>query len=217
MAGNDKKANSDYLRLEPIWIEKPQIIYLVGKNEYIKPKTFIMRAILFTVFIATLYLTSCNDTGTASGSKDDQAQKNLEAARKIAKAFETGDVSAIDSVVAEDFLDHTDRGDKVGRDSLKAMVNFVHNNFKDMKGETIKDMADGEYVFQLMRYTGTSDGTMGMPAGPYDMRSMEVSRFKDGKAVEHWAFMEMSEMMKMMGMQQPSMPHGDTTKVKSAN
>ena len=176
-----------------------------------------MRSIFFTAFIASLFLISCNDTNTATDSKDDQAQKNLESARKIAKAFETGDATAIDSVVADDFVDHTDRGDKVGRDSLKAMINFVKANFKDMKGETIKDMADGEYVFQLMRYTGTSDGTMGMPAGPYDMRSMEVSRFKDGKAVEHWAFMEVSEMMKMMGTGQPAMPPADTTKVKGTN
>ena len=107
-------------------------------------------------------------------------------------------------MVADDFIDHTDRGDKIGRDSLKAMVNWVHANMKDAKTETVREMAEGDYVFSWMRYTGTSDGTMGMPNGPYDMNAIEVAKFKDGKAVEHWNFMEIRDAMKMMG-QQPGM------------
>jgi hypothetical protein len=30
------------------------------------------------------------------------------------------------------------------------------------------------------------------------MTSIEVSKYKDGKAIEHWNFMEMREVMKMM-------------------
>jgi hypothetical protein len=39
---------------------------------------------------------------------------------------------------------------------------------------------------------------MGMPTGPFDMDAIELSKYKDGKAVEHWGFMEMQDMMKMM-------------------
>jgi predicted SnoaL-like aldol condensation-catalyzing enzyme len=99
--------------------------------------------------------------------------------------------------VSSDFVDHTERGD-LGRDSLKAMIVTMHQQMPDMKSEVIKEMADDEYVFGLIRYTGTSNGQMGMPAGPYDFRSLEVVKFKDGKAVEHWAYMEPREMMKMM-------------------
>ncbi len=178
-----------------------------------------MRKIFF-VAIAGLFCIciSCNsETASTSDSKENSAeQKNLAASNVISKAFQTGDVSGIDSVVADDFIDHTDRGDMKGRDSLKAMVNFVHSNFKDMKTETVREMADGDYVFSWMRYTGTSDGTMGMPKGPYDMNSIEVARFKDGKAVEHWNFMEIRDAMKMMG-QQPNMNNMnkmDTSKMK---
>jgi hypothetical protein len=73
-------------------------------------------------------------------------------------------------VVAEDFIDHTDRGDMKGRDS-KAMVKFVHANFNDMKSEKIREVAEGDFVYSWMRYTGTSDGTMGMPDGPYEMKA----------------------------------------------
>ena len=181
-----------------------------------------MRKFLFAALAAFICFTSCNDTttSTTTSTQDETEQKNLEAARKVGKAFETGDVSAIDSVVADDFLDHTDKGDKRGRDSLKAMVNFIHTNFKDMKMETIKEFAEDDYVVQWMRYTGTSDGSMGMPAGPYDMRVMEVSRFQNGKVAEHWAYMDMTEMMKMMGAPQPGANTNtgkatDTTKKKN--
>lgn len=53
-----------------------------------------------------------------------------------------------------------------------------------------------------MRYSGTSEGSMGMPKGPYDMTAIELVKFRDGKAVEHWSFMQMKDMMNMMGQQQ---------------
>ena len=71
-------------------------------------------------------------------------------------AFQTGDASGLDSVIADDFIDHTDRGDKKGKDSLKAMVKFVHDNFKDMKTEKVRDVADGDYVYSWVNYSGTT-------------------------------------------------------------
>ena len=137
--------------------------------------------------------TSCN-------MKTDNAvaQKNLAAADSIGNAFQTGNASSLDSVVSDDFVDHTDMGDKKGRDSLKAMVNFIHSNMKDMKTEKVGEVADGDYVYSWNRYSGTSDGSMGMPKGPYNMGFIELTKFKDGKAVEHWAFIDSRDMMKMM-------------------
>ena len=84
---------------------------------------------------------------------------------------------------------------------------------KEMKMETIREMADSEYVFQWMRYAGTSDGSMGMPAGPFEMHAIEVSKLRDGKIVEHWSFMDMREAMKMMMSQQA--PQAQPTMVDS--
>jgi len=157
-----------------------------------------MKKILFAAS-AGLYclIISCNDKPPAVESNNNsKTYKNLEASRAVSKAFESGDVSEIDSVVAANFVDHTHRGD-VGRDSLKAMIKMAHATNKDMKMEVIKELADDDYVFTWMRFTGTSDGTM-MPAGPYNMTAIQSVKFADGKAVEHWEFMEPREMMKMM-------------------
>jgi predicted SnoaL-like aldol condensation-catalyzing enzyme len=159
-----------------------------------------MRKLIFPASaVLLLFLSSCNDSATvASASDNSKVQRNLDAQHTIVKAIESGDPSGIDSVVADDFLDHTDRGDMKGRDSLKAMVKMMAVSKDKMKMETKHEIADENYVYSWMRYYGTSDGSMGMPAGPYDMTSIEVSRFNDGKVVEHWSFMDAQEMGKMM-------------------
>ena len=175
-----------------------------------------MKKIFISAFAGLLCLcTSCNNPATTTDNDNKaQQEKNIAASDAVAKAFQTGDVSAIDSVIADDFIDHTDRGDKKGRDSLKAMVKFVHANFSDMKVEKVRDVADGDYVYSWMTYSGTSDGSMGMPKGPYKMSMIELSKFKDGKAVEHWSFMDNQDVAKMMPQPQPAMNNMDTGKMK---
>ena len=166
-----------------------------------------------------LLLASCNntsqpaasaDTAPAAGTMSAKAQKNLDAMHVIDKAFQTGDVSGVDSVVAANFVDHTDKGD-MNRDSLKSMIKWAATD-KTMKMETVKEVADDDYAFAMMHMTGTGDGKM-MPAGPYDMHSVEVVKFVDGKAVEHWGYMEMGEVAKMMAnMPGMKMPEKDKKK-----
>ncbi|MDB5199766.1 MAG: hypothetical protein JWO92_1729 [Chitinophagaceae bacterium] len=155
-----------------------------------------MKKIFLAALAGMLCIMSCNNATTDKGS--DAKQKNLAADDAISNAFETGNVAAIDSFIADDFIDHSDRGDVKGRDSIKAMVKFMHDNAKDMKTEKVHQLADDDYVFSWMHWTGTSNGTGGMPNGPYDMHAMSISKFKDGKVVEHWTYMDPQEMMKMM-------------------
>jgi hypothetical protein len=172
--------------------------------------------------VAASFLFSCNNESKTPAIAEAQspatrispmAQKNLDAMHVVNKAFETGDVSGIDSILAPNFVDHTDKGDMNG-DSLKAMIKMSHAADKNMKMQTVKELADDEYAFALMHYSGTGDGKM-MPAGPYDMHSLEVVKFSKGKALEHWAYMEVSEMSKMMA-NMPAMDKmkGDPNKKK---
>ena len=161
-----------------------------------------MRKLVFTALAAAIcFLISCNSK--ESGGMSEKAKKNLDASHVVSDAFMSGDPSKIDDVVAPDFVDHTERGD-MNRDSLKAMITMMKTmGPADMKMTQMKEFADDDYVFSEMEFTGTSNGQMGMPAGPYDVHAIQVIRFKDGKAVEHWEYMRTADMMKMM--QQPQM------------
>ena len=179
-----------------------------------------MKKILFVASAGLLCLfISCNDSSTTASSetKDNSlVQKNLDASHIVSKAFETGDPSQIDSVVAADFVDHNEHGGTGNRDSLKAMIIAMHKEDPNGKMDIVKELADDDYVFSLMHFTGTSNGSMGMPAGPYDMHAIQVVRFKDGKAVEHWSYMQPSEMMKMMAPQgkMDNKMNADSSKMK---
>ncbi|HEY6062454.1 MAG TPA: ester cyclase [Chitinophagaceae bacterium] len=170
---------------------------------------------LFIIFSAgcICLLSSCTSKKEAGDGMSDKAKKNLAASHIVNDAFMTGDVSKIDDAVAADFVDHTDMGDK-GRDSLKAMITTMKKTMADMKMKMIKEVADDDYVFSEMEFTGTSNGEMGMPKGPYDMHGIEVVKFKDGKAIEHWEYMRNDDVMKMMKMMAPPPPPApmDTTK-----
>jgi predicted SnoaL-like aldol condensation-catalyzing enzyme len=156
-----------------------------------------MKKVLFILSAgAVCFLVSCSSKDSG-GKMSDEAQKNLDATQIVNKAFETGNTGSIDSAVASDFVGHSDKGD-MNRDSLKAMITMMHATNKDMKMEVIRKLADNDYVMEWMHFTGTSDGSMGMPAGPYDVHAIEVEKFKDGKAIEHWEYMDPKEMMKMM-------------------
>jgi len=66
-----------------------------------------------------------------------------------------------------------------------------------------------------MEFTGTSNGEMGMPKGPYDVHGIEVVKFnKDSKAIEHWEYMRNDDAMKMIQDMMPQKPMMDTSKNK---
>ncbi len=185
------------------------MIYSLTKIKFMKKNFFAVSATLLCICI------SCNDSSTASveGKDNSQAQKNLNAWHVVSKAFATGDADAIDSVIADDYIDHRAMGDVKGKDSVKANIIMVQATYKDIKMETIKELADNDYGFFWMHFSGNSNGAMGIPAGPFDMTNLQVVKFKDGKAVEHWEFMETGQLMKMM--QQRGMNKMDSSKMKN--
>ena len=158
-----------------------------------------MKRLTFIVCIAiSTFLISCNNESASISGNSSEEQKNISADSIIGEAFRTGDVSKIDSVVAPDFVDHSDMGE-MNRDSLKSMINMIHTKMADMKMEKVRIAADGDHVYSWMKYTGTSDEGGMMPKGQhYNMNVIELTRFKDGKAVEHWAFLDMRDMKQFM-------------------
>jgi predicted ester cyclase len=141
---------------------------------------------------------SCNNN-TAGGS---QGEKNIAIVHSINDAIESGDVSKLDQYIATDAVDHSgEHGEVNGLDSIKAHLKRFHDEYPDMKLEEQQDAANGDYVFSLTRFTGTNVvPSMGAPAGThFDMAAVEVVKCKDGKVTDHWEYMTMADMMKMMG------------------
>ncbi|MBA2249104.1 MAG: ester cyclase [Chitinophagaceae bacterium] len=162
-----------------------------------------MKKILFVTATGLLcFFTSCKDTSTSSTSSttDSQMEKNKANSKEVYRAMETGDVSKLDSFIDKDIVDHGDMGDMKGIDTLKKMFVKMHTQYKDFKVDPIANATDGDYNFAYIHFTGTTtDASMGMPANTHmDFNGIDLIKIKDGKAVEHWGFIQGKDMMKMM-------------------
>lgn len=89
--------------------------------------------------------------------------------------------------------------------------------------ETIAATGNDEYTMTWIKMSGKMKAdAMGMKAGQWikDAKSIEVTQFKDGKAIAHWTYMDPSAMMSMMPPPDGSMPEmkkEDPSKPKEPN
>ena len=165
--------------------------------------------------VALCLLLSCNDQTSAGGGMSEKAKKNLANSKAIAKMFETGDFSKAGDHIAANAVDHSGpTGDVKGLDSIVALFKYFGTTMTDAKNEVVQEAADDNYSWVWMKQSWTQktdDPMMGMKAGDKgNMQSVEVCKHDaDGKITDHWGFMSMGDVMKMI----PQMP-ADTTKTK---
>lgn len=167
------------------------------------------------LFVLSTLVTSCNNQ---QAGMSDRARKNLETATAIAKMFESHDWSKVGDYIAADAVDHSGpRGEVKGLDNIKAEFQEFGNTMSDMKNEVVKELADDDYAFQWMKesWTLTKDD-MGMKAGSkMNTDAIEVSKFNaDGKVTDHWSFISVNDMMKMMPQGNMGNMGADTSKMK---
>lgn len=161
-----------------------------------------MKKLLTICLLATgVILLSCGKGGGLSA----KAKKNKEVNSAIMKAYEAGDFSKMGDYIAADAIDHGgETGDLKGLESIVGQMKIYRESMPDMKMSMIHEMADDEYVMTWASVSGTMNGKQ------TKMTSLDVSKFKDGKAVEHWVFMDPREMMQMM-QTMPGMGMGSDT------
>jgi predicted SnoaL-like aldol condensation-catalyzing enzyme len=148
----------------------------------------------------------------------DKAKKNLDNARAIAKSFETKDISKLDDYIDKDVVDHASPGGETkGIDNLKKMFTEMQSTMNNSKMETVKELADDDYVYQWMKESWTQTReSMGMKPGDYSLNMIEVSKFNaDSKVTEHWSFIDVNDMMKIMP-QAPMNSDASTNKMDTA-
>ena len=167
-------------------------------------------AFAFSAVILSCFVTCTNNAAHEGGSE--KAHKNLENLKAVLGMFEKADFSKAGDYIAADGVDHSGpTGEVKGIDSLKAMFTQMTATTSNQKNEIIKEMADDDYSMVWIRQTWTQktdDPMTGMKAGQQgDIQTVEVCKHgADGKITDHWGFMSMADMMKMM----PQMPK-DTT------
>lgn len=168
---------------------------------------------------ALIALASCSSKKEGGGDgMSEGAKKNMDANTAIIAMFETKDFSKLGDYIAADAVDHAgEKGDVKGLDSIKASMESMSKMMTVKSNKVVKTLADDEYVMSWLEGTSVADVDMpewGMKKGVEStMHSVEVSKYnKDHKVTEHWSFMDMNDMMKMMApmmQNMNNMPHAD--------
>jgi predicted SnoaL-like aldol condensation-catalyzing enzyme len=155
------------------------------------------KSILLSGLYCLAMLAGCDNK---SSGPSITAQKNLDAEKNIRDAIANKDLAKLGDYIAIDCIDHSgDHGDIKGLDSIKAQIQSWRA-MADIKTEIVKELADDDYVMSWEHNTGkySTTGYGHKPGDPFDLQEIEVVRFKDGKAVEHWSMMPPADVMKMM-------------------
>ena len=149
----------------------------------------------FLVVFSLIILVSCQG--------NQMEQKYRAAYVAINGIMDSGSIDELDQYIAENAVDHQidpTITSKTGLAGIKDVFRYYHSIFPDMK-TTIHSMAvSGDTLFGYCTTVGTaSQPFMGMDAGSQmTLNAVDVVVFKDGKMNEHWGFMDMGDVMKMM-------------------
>jgi steroid delta-isomerase-like uncharacterized protein len=128
---------------------------------------------------------------------------DIQIARRVGEAFETGDTTTLAEFVAADVVDHNlPPGGRPGRDGLADAVAFYASAFSDLRIGVDQAVAhDG-----LVAVTGTISGTntgelMGHPASgrPVSFAYMDMYRIADGMIVEAWHVEDVAALLAQIG------------------
>lgn len=165
----------------------------------------------------SLLLAACSGGSKESSGPSATTKKNMEVSKAIGDCFETKDFSKLSDYLAPDFVDYAgETGPVKGIEANKQAFEKMVSGFDSLTNDEIKVLADDEYVMAWMKFKAkVLKDAMGMKAGSWmETSGIELTKFKDGKAIEHWTFMEPGEVMKMMGGVPPGAETGPMPPVK---
>jgi len=106
-------------------------------------------------------------------------EENKAIIRKANEALNKKDLTAIDELMAPDYVDHTNQ--IRGREKVKQFYTMVFKDFPDFH-RTIEDIiAEGDKVWTRYKTTGTA-----LSGKKMELTSITIFRIVNGKAVEGW-------------------------------
>ncbi len=135
-----------------------------------------------------------------SASLNTESRGKMIFAQFYGEVVNGGNIDAIDKYVSADMVEHTmvPPGTPKGRDGVKAYFTMMREAFPDLHATPLIVLADGDKVFFSGTWEGTQKGKfMGKPASNKKLTwtVADVIRVVDDKAVEHWGWDDMIEMM----------------------
>ena len=130
-----------------------------------------------------------------------QEHENLHKACKLyEEAFEAGNLSVVDELLADDFFDHLHHCR--GPQAFKRTIASLRKRFPDLELSIEDQSANGDTVTTRCELSGTDEGGVLWypPTGKrVAFHVVYVDRFREGKLVEHQGKMDTTGLLKQLG------------------
>lgn len=127
------------------------------------------------------------------------------ASRAAQALFNDKDLSQVDTLFAESFVDHSaPEGAPQGRAGQRAKVEAFIAAFPDLQITYTHQIAEGDLVSGRFVLRGTHQGDFAGVAATGNAISVvghDLLRITDGLIVEHWTVIDSAELMRQLGVQ----------------
>jgi steroid delta-isomerase-like uncharacterized protein len=125
--------------------------------------------------------------------------------RLYSEVFEKGNVEVVDEFCAPDMVEHEDLPGVTasGVEGTKQFFQMWQQGVSDTRIDVHDLLVDGDKLAARVTVHGTHTGDlMGIPATgkSFSMQVIDIVRFKDGKAAEHWGINDGMAMMQQLGL-----------------
>ena len=131
------------------------------------------------------------------------SEENKTLARTFYERVNAGDLSVVDELVADDFVDHEEfPGIPPTKDGVAQFFAMTRSAFPDMQFEAREVLGDDDLVNARFVFTGTQQGEfMGVPATGkrVEVGGFDLVRIRDGQVTEHWGVMDAMALMQQLG------------------
>lgn len=118
--------------------------------------------------------------------------------------FTKGDLGAVDSYLAEDFINHDPPfGVSADRDGMRTAGAMMRAGFPDWHSELHQLIAEGDLVVERFTAGGTQRGeVMGVaPTGrTVSLPGINIFRLRDGRIVERWGRLDDLGLLRQLGL-----------------
>jgi len=137
---------------------------------------------------------------------DTEGNKRL-AREFVERAFNKGDLNAIDEHLAADGVDHQEPPGTDYRAHMREVVTRLRTAFPDLHFEIHEMLAEGEIVAFRSTMTGTQRGPLNVGPGrslpptnrPISVPHLHMIRMVDGQSRELWHQWDIPGMMRQLG------------------
>lgn len=135
----------------------------------------------------------------------DTIEKNKQTVAAFIDAlFTRGDLSAADTYLADDFLNHDPPlGGPADREGMRAAGAIFRAGFPDWHSEVELLIGEGDLVVELFTASGTQQGPiMGVAADGREvvLRGIQIFRLRDGVIVERWGRLDELGLLRQLGL-----------------